>query len=186
MSGDHDPTPRRPLESFREYLHLLARLQLDPRLQGQIDPSDLVQQTLLKAHEKQDQFRGKTDAERAAWLRSILANQITDALRRHGRLAQHWQSLEDSLEQSSARLEAWLASESDSPSQHIVHEERLLAMAEAMAKLPEDQRLALELRHLQGLSVPDVCEAMGKSPSAVAGLLHRGLKNLRAALGEED
>src|SRR5438309_11422089 len=70
----------RPLESFREYLRLLARMNMDPRLQGRIDPSDIVQQTLLKAHEKQDQFRGKTDAERAAWLRTILANQMADAL----------------------------------------------------------------------------------------------------------
>lgn len=67
----------RPLESFREYLRLLARMNMDPRLQARIDPSDLAQQTLLKAHEKQGQFRGKTDAERAAWLRTILANQMT-------------------------------------------------------------------------------------------------------------
>ena len=58
---------------------------MDPRLQGRIDPSDLVQQTLLKAHEKQDQFRGKTDAERLAWLRTILANQMADALRKFRR-----------------------------------------------------------------------------------------------------
>jgi DNA-directed RNA polymerase specialized sigma24 family protein len=74
----------RPLESFREYLRLLARMNMDPRLQARIDPSDLAQQTLLKAHERQDQFRGKTDAERAAWLRTILANQVaTPCARKH-------------------------------------------------------------------------------------------------------
>jgi RNA polymerase sigma-70 factor (ECF subfamily) len=74
--------PGRPLETYREYLRLLARIQLDPNLQGIVEPSDIAQQTLLKAHERQTQFHGSTDAQRAAWLRAILANQIADALRR--------------------------------------------------------------------------------------------------------
>jgi RNA polymerase sigma-70 factor (ECF subfamily) len=176
----------RPIESFREYLRLLARIHLDTKLQAKLDPSDLVQQTLLKAYERENQFRGTTDAERAAWLRAILASLIADALRRHGR--QHGdreQSLEEALDQSSARLDAWLASDRSSPSQNLQRQERLLELAEAMALLPEDQRTALELRHLKGLSVPEVCAEMGKSLPAVAGLLHRGLKKLRQRMGED-
>lgn len=118
----------RPLESFREYLRLLARLQLDARLRGVLDPSDIAQQTLLRAHEKQDQFQGKTDAEQDAWLRAILSNQIADALRRHGRQGGDRQrSLEAALEQSAARLDAWVASEQSSPSprQRAMRAERL-------------------------------------------------------------
>jgi DNA-directed RNA polymerase specialized sigma24 family protein len=98
----------RSLESFREYLRLLlARMNMDPRLQARIDPSDLVQQTLLKAHEKQDQFRGGTDAERAAWLRTILANQMADALRKfHRQQGARERSIEEALDASSARLDA--------------------------------------------------------------------------------
>jgi hypothetical protein len=97
--------PVRPLESYREYLRLLARLQLDPKLQNVVDPSDLAQQTLLKAQEKKDQFRGKTEAERAAWLRAILANQIAEALRRQGQKGRgQVHSLEAALDHSSARL----------------------------------------------------------------------------------
>src|SRR5262245_34902471 len=92
-----------PLDQFREYLCLLARMQLGPGRDGQVDTSDLVQQTLLKAHENRDQFRGTTDAERAAWLRAILANQVRDTFRKLGLQPVR------SVEETSLRLEAWLA-----------------------------------------------------------------------------
>src|SRR5262249_45758926 len=130
--------PGRPLEQFREYLNLLARMQLGAGLRDQLDTSDLVQQTLLKAHDHRDQFRGTTDAERAAWLRAILANQVRDAYRQRG------QEPVRSVEETSLRLEAWLAAEDLSPSQRLVRNERLLVLAEAMAGLPEDQRQVLE------------------------------------------
>ena len=175
----------RPLESYREYLRLLARLLHDPRLRGKVDPSDIVQQTLLKAHQQRDQFRGTTDGERAAWLRAILARQIADAIRlRDRRPGDRAKPLEAALEASSIRLGDWLAAEAPSPSHVAMKQERLLEMVEAMAALPDDQRTALELRHLRGLSVPEVCEAMGKTLPAVAGLLHRGLKGLRQRMSE--
>jgi RNA polymerase sigma-70 factor (ECF subfamily) len=181
-----DDEPPRSLESYRDYLRMLARLQLDPRLQREVDPSDIVQQTLLKAHEKQSQFRGRTGAEQAAWLRTILASQIADAFRRHGRRGGgRVRSLEAAIEQSSARLDAWLAAVHESPSPRLNRQEGLMKLVEAMGRLPEDQRTALELRHLKGLSVPEVCQQMDRSLPAVAGLLHRGLKNLREALVEE-
>jgi RNA polymerase sigma-70 factor (ECF subfamily) len=175
----------RPLEHFREYLRLLARLQVDPRLRARLDPSDLVQETLLKAHKNQDQFRGRSDAECAAWLRAILANELADALRRFDRQrGDRHRSLERGLEQSSACLEALLASDRSAPESPALRQERLLELAEALAKLPEDQRAAVELHHLQGLSVPEAARQMGRTPSAVASLLYRGLKSLRASLGE--
>src|SRR5712692_2106916 len=73
------------LERFRHYLLLLARLHLGDRLQAKFDPSDVVQQTLLEAHRKQAQFRGKSEPEMAAWLRQMLACTIADALRAFGR-----------------------------------------------------------------------------------------------------
>jgi RNA polymerase sigma-70 factor (ECF subfamily) len=174
-----------PLEQYREYLRLLARLQLDPRLRGQLDPSDIVQQTLLKAHERFDQFRGQSDDELRSWLRAILARTLVDAVRKFGRQKGDWaRSLEEALEQSSAMLEVFLASEESSPSHGALRAERLIDLAEALAGLPEYQRMAIELRYLSGLAVPDVAEQMGRSTVSVTGLLYRGMKALRTFMAE--
>src|SRR5437899_10455736 len=104
-------------ERFRPYLRLLAGLQLDPRWQAKLDPSDIVQQTLLQAHEARDQFRGQSAGERAAWLRQILARVLANAVRDLGRAkrdAGRERSLEAALSQSSSRLDAWLAADQSS------------------------------------------------------------------------
>ena len=173
------------LERFRHYLLLLARLQLGRQAQGKLAPSDVVQQTLLEAHRKREQFRGTTDAERAAWLRQMLAFNLTDALRHLGRgkrdVARE-RSLEQELEQSSIRLGSWLAAEQSSPSEHAVRHEEAVRVAGALARLPETTREAVMLRYYEGLSLDEISARLGRTPAAVAGLLKRGLKQLRATL----
>jgi RNA polymerase sigma-70 factor (ECF subfamily) len=174
------------LERYRQYLSLLARLQLDARLKGKFDASDVVQQTLLQAHAHLGQFRGRGDAELAAWLRQILANTLAAARRRfstESRDVSRERALELDLEQSAARLDV-LAAEQSTPSQHVAHAEQLVRLAEALLTLPEDQRQAVELHHLKGLTVAEVADRLGKTKESVVGLLFRGLKKLRGLLAE--
>jgi RNA polymerase sigma-70 factor, ECF subfamily len=175
----------RRLEAQRDYLRLLARLHLDPRLRGKFDPSDAVQQTLLKAHQNLGQFRGEGEAELVAWLRRILANTLADALREFGRdkrdVARE-QSLEAALQDSTRSLEALLGTPASSPSQQAMRHEDLLRLARALDDLPDDQRTVVELHHLQERSVADIARALDRSEAAVAGLLRRGLKRLRQLL----
>jgi RNA polymerase sigma-70 factor (ECF subfamily) len=173
------------LERFRDYLRLLARLQLDPRLRGKIDPSDLVQQTLLKAYVARDQFRGKTPEQRAGWLRQILANTLANTVRDFGRArrdAALERSLEASLADSSARLEAWLVAGGPSPVEHAERNEQLLQLAGALGRLPADQREALLLRHCHGMGVEEIGQHLGRTRASVASLLRRGLKQMREEL----
>src|SRR3954447_3708624 len=183
------PAGGKPLESYRDYLRLLASLHLDPRLQGKLDPSDVVQETLLKAHEKFEQFRGSTDAELAGWLRQILANQLLQATRQFSagvRDVGRERSLEVALEDSSVRLERWLADEQSSPSLIAERQEQLVRMAEALGQLPKDQRTAIEMHHLKGVPVVELARQMGRSGAAATNLLYRGLKRLRQLLAEKE
>jgi len=175
------------LEAYRDYLRLLARLQWPMGLQGQVDPSDVVQETLCRAHQKVSQFRGQTEGELAAWLRSILLNHLAEALRKMGAVETRniqESALARSLEQSSARLEEWLAADHSSPSQQAIQQEELLRLSGALAQLPENQRVALELKHLQSWSVEAISRYLGLSKAAIGGLLRRGMKNLRELMEE--
>jgi RNA polymerase sigma-70 factor (ECF subfamily) len=173
------------LESYRAYLGLIARLQLDHRLLKKVDASDLVQQTFVKSLQGLERFRGQTGAELGAWLRQILARTLANALRdqhRDKRDCFKERSLDAAMEASSARLEAWLADPHSSPTLQAERNERLLRLSAALMQLPEPQREAIVLHHLQGLTVDAVADQLGRSASAVAGLVKRGMKQLRLAL----
>jgi RNA polymerase sigma-70 factor (ECF subfamily) len=177
----------RPLEGYRDYLRLLARTQLGPRLQAKLDASDVAQQAILQAHEARGQFRGTTEVEKLAWLRAILANVLAAAARRfqaRARDVDRERSLEGELERSSSRLECLLAADQTSPSQRAVRCEEVLRLAAALTRLPDDQRQVVELHHLHGLPVAEVAEQIGRTRAAVVGLLFRGLKKLRQLLRE--
>src|SRR5262245_60701766 len=110
MSPTNEPGPTEPSwERYRAYLHLLARLQLDPKLRARVDVSGVVQETLLEAHQS-----AAGEGELVAWLRRLLSNNLADEVRKayaQKRDADREQSLEESLAGSSARLEAFLAAE---------------------------------------------------------------------------
>ncbi len=182
--ADEAQAGERSLERYRDYLRLLARLQLNGRLQSKLDASDVVQQTLMKAHQHMGQFRGHNDLELAGWLRRILANTLTDALRKFKRELVLECSLEQSLNESSARLETWLKAEQSSPSEQAQRHEQLLRLSHALAQLPEDQRSAVELHHLRDCSVAEIAQRLERTEASVAGLLRRGLKKLRELLDE--
>jgi RNA polymerase sigma-70 factor (ECF subfamily) len=177
------------LDRFRDYLALLARLQLDDRLRGKVDLSGVVQQTLLEAHQASGQFEGRSEEEIAAWLRRALANNLADEIRRlsaQRRDVTREQSLQAALDHSSARIDAWLAVESSGPDARLIRQEQSVRLAQALGQLSEDQRLAIEQHHLLGRPVAEVAESMGRTPGAVGALIARGLMKLRERMDASD
>lgn len=170
---------------YRSYLRVLAGSGLNRPLQAKIDPSDIVQQTLLNAHRDLHAFRGSTEAEMLAWLRAILQNKIVEAtrhFRRGKRDVKREQAVAAAVEGSSIRLEGLLVSGEPQPSDQMVREEKLLWLCSSLDSLPEDQRTAIDLHHLQNRTLSEVAEEMSRSITAVAGLLKRGLRKLRESI----
>jgi RNA polymerase sigma-70 factor (ECF subfamily) len=172
------------LERCRVSLRLLARLLLQ-RHRLDDDPSDLAQETLLQAHRDLGQFRGGTEQELSAWLRRILHNNVLDAREKaHARKRGRDRVVSEAeLARSFNGLDELLAAPDTSPSERAAREEELDRLAEALERLPEQQRQAVSLKDIAGLSLRDTAERMGLTPAALAGLLYRGRQRLHELLG---
>jgi RNA polymerase sigma-70 factor (ECF subfamily) len=176
------------LESYRNYLLLLARMQIGRLFQGKVDAADVVQETFLAAHRDLGRFCGTTEQEFAGWLRQILACRLADlrrrylgAKRRDVRLERH---LADAVDRSSQALAGGLIARQSSPSQHVAKHDQAVRLADALGRLPRDYGEVIILRHIEGLSFPVIAERMGRSLDSVEKLWVRGLARLRRMLGE--
>jgi RNA polymerase sigma-70 factor (ECF subfamily) len=177
----------RLLDSYRNYLRLLARTGIDASLRGKADPSDLVQEALLKASLRFGQFCGATDAELAAWLRQVLARCLADFVRRYrteGRRAGREESLERLLNRSSEALERALATDRTSPSSSAARRDLGVVLSDALAQLSEEHREVIVLHHLEGLGWDEVARRLGRTADAVRKLWTRALKQLRPLIDE--
>src|SRR5262249_34330295 len=172
-AGD-DAARGRLLEIYRDYLTLLARLQLGRRLQGKVDASDVVQDAFLQALRRFDQFAGQTEAELTAWLRQILASKLADQMRRYYGSRQRDLRLErelaGDLNQSSHALGGELVAAQSSPSHQAARREQAVLLAAALGKLPAGYREVIILHQLEDLAFPEVARRMGRSVDSVKNL----------------
>lgn len=176
------------VELYRGYLMLLARTQIGRRLQGKADASDLVQEAFLEVHQHIDRFRGSSENEFLAWLRTILAAVVSNHVRRYlgtrQRDARLEQALATELDDTSGMMQRELVAACNTPSRDAVKREALVILANAMEQLPEDYRQVIMLRHLEGLPFADVAARMGKTVPSVQNLWVRALSRLKQAVGE--
>jgi RNA polymerase sigma-70 factor, ECF subfamily len=183
-AGDHGALGE-VLEAYREYLRLLARARVGQDLRVRLDPSDLVQETLLEAHRDFRQFLGGSEAELAVWLRRILVRNLADQLKYHQsqkRDVGREQSLEALIEQAHEALAAPLST----PSRQASRREQAVVMANALARLPGDYREVIALRHVEGRSFDEIAAQMGRSAGAVRMLWMRALERLGEVMENGD
>jgi RNA polymerase sigma-70 factor (ECF subfamily) len=174
------------LSLYRNYLHLLARTQIDLHLQGRASPSDVVQETFLQACANFGQFRGGSEQELLAWLRRILVNTLARLVEKqvkaHKRDVRREVSVErwrQHLEDSAAAFEAALVSPHSSPSAQVERRELAALVADQLARLPAHYREVIVLRNLEGLSFDAVARRLKRTAGAVRILWLRALDRLR-------
>ena len=176
------------LNRYRPYLRILALRYLDSGVRQRVDPSDVIQQTCLDIHRDIGGFRGEHEAEWIGWVRRILENNVNQVIRRHIQAQKRSVRKEVKIDNSSAghRIQrAGPVSNESSPSQRVMRGEQAVRLAMLLGRLPEDQREALRLRYLEGKTLQQIAESITRSEMAVAGLLKRGLRNLRELGGTE-
>ena len=185
--GDNEAFGRL-LEQYRGYLLMLAHRYLSEPLRRRVDPADIVQLTFLEAKRDLGGFRGNTPAEFAGWLRGILKNNVATAVTRH--VTTQKRSIKREVNaggrnENDSNPGGWiqqLPGSTTSPSGVAIRGEAVVALMGALHQLPETQAEAIRLRYMEGLPLADIVERMGKSDTAVAGLLKRGLQKLRTIM----
>jgi RNA polymerase sigma-70 factor (ECF subfamily) len=169
----------------RNYVSLLARVHIESWLQARVDPSDLVQQTLLEAYRGMGGFKGQSEGEWLAWLKQILKNNATDYIRRYKGTAKRRIQREVSIESprhGSSQFRMDLSDPGDSPSQLVMQYENEIQLAEAVSRLDEDYQEVILLRNVQRLSFNEVAQRMDRSRPAAQMLWLRALRKLKANL----
>ena len=173
------------LDAHRNYLRLLAASCLYREMRGKADPSDVVQETLLKVHRNFRQFRGTTESEWMAWLRRILVRNLADfqkGLQRHRRKVSRERSLEGVVDRSSAMLRNMIPTAGPSPSAEAQRREAAVLVADALAELePEDCEVVI-LRSLHELDWRAIAERTGRSPDAARMLWARAMQRVGGLL----
>lgn len=177
------------LEQYRNYLRVLADMQLNQRLPAKEDLSDVVQITLLQAHRDQSDFRGQLEGELRSWLKTIFTHTLINLTKKYQarkRDLRIERSIDQQMQESAIRIVGGPSADQTSPSEHVMRQERAEHLADAMSLLLADECEAVMLKHVHDWKVAEIAEHRGRSLEGVAGLLRRGLKKLRKSMPESE
>ncbi|MDR3636575.1 MAG: sigma-70 family RNA polymerase sigma factor [Isosphaeraceae bacterium] len=176
------------LEYYRDYLRRMVAVRLDRRLAARIDPSDVVQETLVEAAGRLDEYLREQPIPFFAWLRQLAGEQVVDVHRRHVSAQRRSVTLEqqdaDLPDASADWLVRRLFAADTSPSNHLMREERHERLKAALATLPQRDREVLVMRHLEQLSIAEIAAMLEIGEPAVKSRLLRALIRIRERMGD--
>lgn len=180
------------LQPYRNYLHLVARTQINLHLTVWVTPSDIVQETFLQACHGLDQFRGTSEAELLTWLRRILISKLIGTFRAHlsskkrdVRRQRSLQRFTQDIDRSSQTVEAALVAQGSTPSQHAERCELAALVADRLAELPPRYREVIILRSLEGRTFDEIAQRTGSTAETARKLWVRAIGRLRLTSDEE-
>jgi RNA polymerase sigma-70 factor (ECF subfamily) len=176
---------------YRNYLRMVVRSGLGPRLRERVELSDVVQEALVEVVRQFPQFTGQTEAALVGWLRKLVAQKLADLGRYHSRIKRQGDAQALALdapfdgpgdpdaEGGGGRLLDVLSLSQTSPSEAASRRELTVLLADALSDLPEAEAEVLWLYHAEDLSFESIGERLGVSRKVVRGIWARGLKSLR-------
>ncbi len=175
------------LDQCRGYLLAIARPRLDQRLQAKLGGSDLVQQTLAHAHRDFRNFRGDTQNDLIAWLRSILDNEIARANRDYLSTAKRDVSREVPLgrDDGSRNGGSWLPANTETPSKHAMKLENYDRICQALSRLSAPYQQVIELRNRDRHTFAEIGNQMAMGEERARRLWTRAVERLRRELVSE-
>jgi RNA polymerase sigma-70 factor (ECF subfamily) len=179
---------------YRNYLRMVVRTGLGPRLRERVELSDVVQEALVEVVRQFPQFTGQNEAALVGWLRRLVGQKLADLGRYHSRAKRAAAGTPVPLEapydlgggtdlnDGGGRLLDMLALSQTSPSEAASRRELVVLLADALAGLPEPESEVLWLYHAEGLSFEAIGDRLGISRKAVRGVWARGLKSVKRSL----
>ncbi len=175
---------------YRNYLRMVVRTGLGPKLRERVELSDVVQEALVEVVRQFPQFTGQNEAALVGWLRRLVGQKLADLGRYHSRakragggaalpLDSPWNDAAAESGGGGGRLLDMLALSQTSPSEAASRRELVVILADALADLPEQEAEVLWLYHADGLSFEAIGDQLGISRKSVRGIWARGLKGLQ-------
>jgi RNA polymerase sigma-70 factor (ECF subfamily) len=183
-----DETARRDLmEHYRDYLRRMVAVRLDRRVAARVDPSDVVQETLIEANRRLEEYLRDRPIPFFAWLRQIASGRLMENHRLHIVSGKRSVTIEANggglSDESSCVLARLLLADESSPSDRLIRKEQQERVQKAVAGLPPKDREVLVMRHLEQLSTAEIADTLGITQGAVKARLVRALVRIRAELG---
>lgn len=179
------------LERHQERLTRIVRLRLDRRLQGRVDPTDVVQEAFLEAASRLESYSRAPRVPWFIWLRFLTLQQLALAHRQHLGVQARDVGRQISLHEgpmpqaSSAFLAAQLVGKLTSPSEAAIRAERKLHLERALNEMEEIDREVLMLRHFEQLSNAEAARVLGIKPAAAGNRYVRALERLRRIISPQ-
>lgn len=178
---------------YRNYLRMIVRTGLGPRLRERLELSDVVQEALVEVVRQFPQFTGQNEAALVGWLRRLVGQKLADLGRYHSRSKRTGAGSTLPLDapydvggtrpsEGGGRLLDMLALSQTSPSEIASRRELVVLLADALHALPDSEADVLWLYHAENLSFEAIGERMGLSRKSVRGIWARGLKRLKRSL----
>jgi RNA polymerase sigma-70 factor (ECF subfamily) len=179
----------RLFDRHRQALHRLIQLRLDQRIRPRVDVSDVVQDVLVEANRRLQEYLDNPAMAFHLWIRQIAKDRIIDAHRRHRVSAKRSVDREQQLgptgeNQSSVRLAAQLSDGQLTPAAAATQQELARLVEQAIGELNDQDGEIVVMRHYEQLSNSEVAQALGLSEPAASMRYLRAIRRLRALLDE--